>query len=69
MPALLPVGLGTHGGEFDKVMLDTFQLIVLRGEKPHAALTREAPNLQKILEPDQARRAGRPIRHPPALAR
>jgi multiple sugar transport system substrate-binding protein len=48
-PALLPVGLGTHGGEFDKVMLDTFQLIVLRGVKPHDALTREAPILQKIM--------------------
>jgi multiple sugar transport system substrate-binding protein len=49
LPALLPVGLGTHGGEFDKVMLDTFQLIVLRHEKPQAALAREAPTLQKIL--------------------
>lgn len=49
LPALLPVGLGTHGGEFDKVMLDTFQLIVLRGMKPHDALARETPVLQKIL--------------------
>jgi multiple sugar transport system substrate-binding protein len=48
--ALLPVGLGTHGGEFDKVMLDTFQLIVLRGVKPHEALAREAPILQKVLD-------------------
>jgi multiple sugar transport system substrate-binding protein len=47
--ALLPVGLGTHGGEFDKVMLDTFQLIVLRGMKPHDALEREAPILRKIM--------------------
>ena len=49
-PALLPVGLGTHGGAFDKVMLDTFQLIVLRGVKPEAALAREAPILQGILD-------------------
>ncbi len=49
LPALLPVGLGTHGGEFDKVMLDTFQLIVLRGVKPHDALSREAPILQQIM--------------------
>jgi len=49
VPALLPVGLGTHGGEFDKVMLDTFQLVVLRGVKPHDALAREAPILQKIM--------------------
>jgi multiple sugar transport system substrate-binding protein len=50
LPALLPVGLGTHGGEFDKVMLDAFQLIVLRGVKPHDALAREAPILQRILD-------------------
>ncbi len=49
LPALLPVGLGTHGGAFDKVMLDTFQLIVLRGVKPHDALAREAPILRKIM--------------------
>jgi multiple sugar transport system substrate-binding protein len=49
LAALLPVGLGTHGGEFDKVMLDTFQLIVLRGMKPRDALAREKPVLQKIL--------------------
>jgi multiple sugar transport system substrate-binding protein len=48
-PALLPIGLGTHGGEFDKVMLDTFQLIVLRGVQPHDALAREAPILSKIM--------------------
>jgi len=49
LPALLPIGLGTHGGEFDKVMLDTFQLVVLRGTAPHDALAREAPILQKIM--------------------
>ena len=54
LPALLPVGLGTHGGEFDKVMLDTLQLIVLRHEKPQAALAREAPILQKILDEAKA---------------
>ncbi len=42
LPALLPVGLGQHGGEFDKVFMDTFQLIVLRGQKPRAVLEREA---------------------------
>ena len=54
VPALLPVGLGTHGGEFDKVMIDTFQLIVLRHEKPQAALAREAPILQKVLDEAKA---------------
>ena len=32
MVALLPVGLGAKGGEFNKVYFDTFQRIVLRGE-------------------------------------
>jgi multiple sugar transport system substrate-binding protein len=54
LPALLPVGLGTHGGEFDKVMIDTFQLIVLHGEQPSAALARETPILQKILDEAKA---------------
>jgi multiple sugar transport system substrate-binding protein len=48
-PALLPIGLGTRGGEFDKVYLDTFQLIVLRGQKPRAVLDREAETLTKIM--------------------
>ena len=40
LTALLPIGLGQHGGEFDKVFMDTFQLIVLRGQKPRAVLER-----------------------------
>ena len=47
--SLLPVGLGSKGGEFDKVFLDTFQLVVLRGQKPHDVLAREAVAMQKIL--------------------
>ncbi len=31
LPTLLPVGLGSHGGEFDKIFVDTFQRVVLRG--------------------------------------
>jgi multiple sugar transport system substrate-binding protein len=54
LPALLPVGLGTHGGAFDKAMIDTFQLIVLHGEKPQAALGRQAPILQKVLDEAKA---------------
>jgi multiple sugar transport system substrate-binding protein len=30
-PALLPVGLGSHSGEFDRIFTDTFQRIVIRG--------------------------------------
>ena len=50
VPALLPIGLGTHGGEFDKVMLDTFQLIVLRGQPVRAALDRQAEALKRVID-------------------
>jgi multiple sugar transport system substrate-binding protein len=49
LPALLPIGLGQRGGEFDKVFLDTFQLIVLRGQAPRAVLDREAETMNRIL--------------------
>ena len=49
MPALLPIGLGERGGEFDKVFMDTFQLIVLRGQKPRAVLDHEAETLQRLM--------------------
>ena len=47
--ALLPVGLGAKSGEFDKVFLDTFQRVVLRGEKPRAVLDREGEVLARIM--------------------
>ncbi len=49
LPTLLPIGLGERGGEFDKVFMDTFQLIVLRGQKPRAVLDREAGALQRLM--------------------
>jgi multiple sugar transport system substrate-binding protein len=49
LPALLPIGLGQRGGEFDKVFMDTFQLVVLRGQKPRAALDREAETLNRLM--------------------
>jgi multiple sugar transport system substrate-binding protein len=36
LPALLPVGLGEHDSEFDKLFMETFQLVVLRGQDPRA---------------------------------
>jgi multiple sugar transport system substrate-binding protein len=48
-PSLLPIGLGTQGGAFDKIYLDTFQRVVLRGEKPRAVLDRQAEGLKKII--------------------
>jgi multiple sugar transport system substrate-binding protein len=49
LPALPPIGLGQHGGEFDKVFMDTFQLVVLRGQNPHAVLDREAETLNHLM--------------------
>jgi multiple sugar transport system substrate-binding protein len=49
LPALLPIGLGQRDSEFDRVFMDTFQLIVLRGQKPRAVLDREAETLQRLM--------------------
>jgi multiple sugar transport system substrate-binding protein len=49
LPALLPVGLGQRGGEFDKVFIDTFHQIVLRGQNPHVVLDREAEALNRLM--------------------
>ena len=49
LPALLPIGLGQRGGEFDKVFMDTFQLVVLRGQKPRVVLDREAVTLKRLM--------------------
>lgn len=49
LTVLLPVGLGQRGGEFDKVFMDTFQLVVLRGQKPRAVLDREAETLRRLM--------------------
>jgi multiple sugar transport system substrate-binding protein len=47
--SFLPVGLGDKGGEFNKVYLDTFQRIVLRGEPIRAVLDSEAKTLETIM--------------------
>ena len=49
LPALLPVGLGEHDADFDRVFMNAFQLIVLRGQKPRAVLDREAETLQQLM--------------------
>ena len=50
----LPVGLDQRGGEFDKVFMDTFQRVVLRGEAPRAALDREAEVMAHIMADTKA---------------
>jgi multiple sugar transport system substrate-binding protein len=47
--ALLPVGLGEKSGEFDKIFMDTFQLIVLRGDNPRTVLDRQGATLGKLM--------------------
>lgn len=54
LPSLLPVGLGAKGGEFNKVYMDTFQRIVLRGEAPRAALDAQAATLAAIIAETKA---------------
>ena len=52
--SLLPVGLGSKGGEFNKVFTDTFARIILRGEDIKAALDTESANLRKIMQDTKA---------------
>lgn len=49
VPALLPVGLGTQGGAFNKVYTDTFSRIVLNGESIQSVLNDEGKTLQSLL--------------------
>lgn len=49
LASLLPIGLGALGGEFNKVFLDTFTRIVLRGEDVRTVLDQEASNLQTVM--------------------
>jgi multiple sugar transport system substrate-binding protein len=52
--ALLPVGLGDKGGEFNKVYLDTFQRIVLRGEPVRTVLDSQAEAMRTIIAATKA---------------
>jgi multiple sugar transport system substrate-binding protein len=53
-PALLPVGLGSHSGEFDRIFTDTFQRIVLRGQEIRQVLEAEGKQMQHVLDAAQA---------------
>jgi multiple sugar transport system substrate-binding protein len=48
--SLLPVGLGAHSGQFDKIFPDTFQRIVLRGQDVKSALNVEAQEMNRVLK-------------------
>ncbi len=44
-----PSGLGQRDPEFDRVFLETFQLIVLRGQPPRQVLDRQAEALKRVM--------------------
>ena len=50
LPALLPVGLGDKGGEFNKIYRDVFTRIVLQGEDIPTVLAEEGANLQSLMD-------------------
>jgi multiple sugar transport system substrate-binding protein len=52
--ALLPIGLGAKGGEFNKVQLDTFQRIVIKNEDITKVLSDEAAILQTVMNDTKA---------------
>ena len=47
--SLLPVGLGTRSGDFDKVFTDTFTKVVVHGGDPVKVVAGEASVLQQIM--------------------
>lgn len=54
LPALLPVGLGERGGEFNEVYRNTFLRIVFDQEGIETVLSSEGDKLQDILDSEQA---------------
>jgi len=50
LPALLPVGLGDLGGQFNQVYNDTFERIVLARQPVRAVLDDQAEALRRILD-------------------
>ena len=49
LTAVPPSGLGQRDAEFDRVFLETFQLIVLRGQPPRQVLDRQAEALKRVM--------------------
>lgn len=54
LPALLPQGLGTKGGDFNKVYLDTFKRIVLNKEDITKVLGEQKAILQTVMNDAKA---------------
>lgn len=49
LPALLPMGLGALGGQFNQVYVDTFERIVLGGQPVREVLDAQAGELRRII--------------------
>jgi multiple sugar transport system substrate-binding protein len=50
LPALLPIGLGPEGGNFNTIFRDTFTRTVIRNEGIPAVLTEQGAKLQAIMD-------------------
>ena len=50
LPALLPVGLGDLGGQFNQVYTDTFERIILANQDIGEVLDSQADELRRIIE-------------------
>src|SRR5690606_27173571 len=53
-PSLLPVGIGGLDGKFNKVFIDTFQRVVLRGQDVRQVLDEQAATLKDIMTESKA---------------
>lgn len=49
LPALLPMGLGEKGGQFNQIYIDTFERIILGGQDIRAVLDEEAEALRALM--------------------
>lgn len=49
LPALLPVGLGDLGGQFNQVYIDTFERIILHNQPIRAVLDEQATTLRNLM--------------------
>ena len=50
LPALLPIGLGAEGGNFNTIFRDTFTRIVIRNENIQSVLTDQGGKLQALMD-------------------
>jgi len=50
LPALLPIGLGDLGGQFNQIYTDTFERIILAGQPVRQVLDEQANALRSLIE-------------------